>query len=267
MPAFTATSRVPSLPDHLFKQTVDAQRGRFCSGRASAFQVSGPHSAGSRAARFERGPALEDEAIPKRTARQPDQEPREGVITLHDSLRNAPASALGEALGKKREVPLGDHGSGPHDGPEFVGVDVQLKAPPAQALSLRRQDRVQPDVGRRQPVAKPVQNRRRRHPVQDVVDKNLALALKDGGQGPSSVAGAVVGGGGRGLAGDEWMPADGGSRVDKELAGPGPEERELSPGSRPPAPPAPPTAPPPAQQEFRNGGPVPRLRCGTLKRG
>jgi len=73
------------------------------------------------------------------------------------------ADVLGEAIGKKRQVPLRDHGSGPHDGPEFFGGDVQLKAPPAQALPLGRQDGVQPDIGRRQAVAKLVQSRRCRH--------------------------------------------------------------------------------------------------------
>ena len=60
---------------------------------------------------------------------------------------------------------LTDDGSGPHDGAELLGIDVELKAPAAQVFPLGRKDRVEADVGRRQAGANTVQIRRRRHLV------------------------------------------------------------------------------------------------------
>ena len=83
-------------------------------------------------------PTLESQPVAQRAAGEPDQEPRKTVVALEKGLRDAPASLPGETIGKKREIPLRNHRSGPHDGAEFFRVDVQLKPPAAEAFPPRR---------------------------------------------------------------------------------------------------------------------------------
>ena len=83
---------------------------------------------------LEGGPSLEEQAIAEGAPGQAHEEPGEAVVALKDSLGDSPAPGSSEPIREEGEVPLGDHRSSPHDGPQLLRGNVQAHPPPSKVL-------------------------------------------------------------------------------------------------------------------------------------
>lgn len=93
-------------------------------------------------------PSLEQQTLEEGTPGEPDQEPRQTVVPLEDSLGDAAAASTGQAIRQEGKMPLRDHGSGCCDRVKLLRTHVEPQSPSAKVLAFSREHRIEADVRR-----------------------------------------------------------------------------------------------------------------------